>query len=66
MLQLFLTHLRGYGKQAVKAPIMMILEVICELTLPLVMSKIVDEAIPSGDCLLYTSCFAALAQLLNP
>ena len=49
MLQLFLTHLRGYGKQAVKAPIMMILEVICELTLPLVMSKIVDEAIPSGD-----------------
>ena len=49
MLQLFLTHLRGYGKQAIKAPIMMILEVICELTLPLVMSKIVDEAIPSGD-----------------
>ncbi len=49
MLQLFLTHLRGYGKQAVKAPIMMILEVICEPTLPLVMSKIVDEAIPSGD-----------------
>lgn len=49
MLQLFLTHLQGYKRQAIKAPILIILEVICELLLPLVMSEIVDVAIPSGD-----------------
>ena len=49
MLQLFLTHLQGYKRQAVKAPILIVLEVICELLLPLVMSEIVDTAIPSGD-----------------
>lgn len=49
MLQLFLTHLQGYKRQAIKAPILIILEVICELLLPLVMSEIVDTAIPSGD-----------------
>jgi ATP-binding cassette subfamily B multidrug efflux pump len=49
LLQLFLTHLQGYKRQAIKAPILIILEVICELLLPLVMSEIVDTAIPSGD-----------------
>ena len=49
MLSLFLTHLEGYKKEAVKSPILIILEVICELLLPLVMAEIVDVAIPSGD-----------------
>ena len=49
MLSLFLTHLEGYKKEAVKSPIYIILEVICELLLPLVMAEIVDVAIPSGD-----------------
>ena len=49
MFQLFITHLQGYKRQAVKAPILIILEVICELLLPLVMAEIVDVAIPSGD-----------------
>lgn len=49
MLSLFLTHLEGYKKEAVKSPILIILEVICELLLPLVMAEIVDTAIPSGD-----------------
>ena len=49
MLSLFLTHLQGYKKEAVKSPILIILEVICELLLPLVMAKIVDVAIPAGD-----------------
>ena len=49
MLSLFLTHLQGYKKDAVKAPILIILEVICELLLPLVMAEIVDTAIPAGD-----------------
>ena len=49
MLSLFLTHLEGYKKDAVKSPILIVLEVICELLLPLVMAEIVDVAIPSGD-----------------
>ena len=49
MLQLFLTHLRGYKRQAVLSPILIVLEVICELILPLVMAEIVDTAIPAGD-----------------
>ena len=49
MLSLFLTHLEGYKKEALKSPILIILEVICELLLPLVMAEIVDTAIPSKD-----------------
>ena len=49
MLSLFLTHLEGYKKDAIKSPILIILEVICELLLPLVMAEIVDVAIPSGN-----------------
>jgi ATP-binding cassette subfamily B protein len=49
LLSLFLTHLEGYKIEAVKSPVLIILEVICELLLPLVMAEIVDVAIPSGD-----------------
>ena len=44
-----MTHLEGYKKEAVRSPIFIVLEVICELILPLVMAKIVDKAIPAGD-----------------
>lgn len=49
MFSLFLTHLQGYKKEAAKAPVLMVLEVICELLLPLIMARIVDVAIPAGD-----------------
>ena len=49
MLSLFLTHLQGYKRVAVKSPIFITLEVICELILPLVMAEIVDTAIPAGE-----------------
>lgn len=49
MLSLFLTHLEGYKKDAIKSPILITLEVICELILPLVMAEIVDVAIPAGN-----------------
>ncbi len=60
MLSLFLTHLEGYKKEAIKSPILIILEVICELLLPLVMAEIVDVAIPSGD----TSYIFAMGALM--
>ncbi len=49
MLSLFITHLQGYKRDAIKSPIFITLEVICELILPLVMAEIVDVAIPAGD-----------------
>ena len=49
MLQLFLTHLQGLKKDAIKSPILILLEVVLELMLPLVMTEIVDVAIPAGD-----------------
>ena len=49
MFSLFMTHLEGYKKEALRSPVFIILEVICELLLPLAMAKIVNEAIPSGD-----------------
>ena len=49
MLQLFMTHLKGLKKDAVKSPIFILLEVALELILPLVMTEIVDVAIPGGD-----------------
>lgn len=49
MFSLFITHLQGYKKDAAKAPVLMVLEVICELLLPLIMARIVDVAIPAGD-----------------
>ena len=49
MFSLFMTHLEGYKKEAFRSPVFIILEVICELLLPLAMAEIVNEAIPSGD-----------------
>ena len=49
MLQLFMTHLEGLKKDAIKSPIFILLEVILELLLPLVMTEIVDVAIPAGN-----------------
>lgn len=49
MLKLMQKHIKGYEKQAVLSPILIILEVICELLLPLIMAQIVDTAIPAGD-----------------
>ena len=49
MLSLFMTHLTGLKKDAVKSPIFILMEVCLELLLPLIMSEIVDVAIPAGD-----------------
>ena len=44
-----MTHLTGLKKDAVKSPIFILMEVCLELLLPLIMSEIVDVAIPAGD-----------------
>lgn len=55
LLQLFLTHLQGYKRQAVWSPILIVVEVICELLLPLVMAEIVDTAIQPATRLTFFS-----------
>lgn len=42
-------HLKGYGGQAAAGPVFMVLEVVCEMLMPLMMAAIVDTAIPAGD-----------------
>ncbi len=49
MFSLFANHLQGYKKAAVLSPLFTTLEVVCELILPLIMARIVDDAIPTGD-----------------
>ncbi|MBE6957295.1 MAG: ABC transporter ATP-binding protein [Ruminococcaceae bacterium] len=49
MFSLFLTHLKGLKKEAIKSPLFILTEVVLELLLPLIMSEIVDVAIPAGD-----------------
>ena len=64
LLSLFLTHLEGYKRDAVKSPILITLEVIFELLLPLVMSEIVDVALPNGD-VTYTFLLGAVMLALS-
>ncbi len=49
MLQLIRKHLKGYGAKAATGPVFMVLEVVCEMLMPLLMAQIVDTAIPTGD-----------------
>ncbi len=64
MLSLFITHLQGYKRDAIKSPIFITLEVICEFLLPLVMAEIVDVAIPAGD-VAYICKMGAIMLLLS-
>ena len=49
LISMFLNNLEGYRRDAVKAPLLIVVEVACQLLLPLVMADIVDQAIPAGD-----------------
>ena len=49
MLKKFLSYLGEYKKYAVLTPLLMVLEVLCELALPRFMANIVDVGIPGND-----------------
>ena len=49
MLKKFLPYLGEYKKYAVLTPLLMVLEVLCELALPRFMANIVDVGIPGND-----------------
>ena len=44
-------YIRGYEKKAVAGPLFMVLEVVCELILPLLMANIINLASPAGPAL---------------
>lgn len=48
MLKLFTKHIKGYEKDAIKSPLFIAIEAICELFLPLLMADIIDVGI-NGD-----------------
>ena len=64
MLSLFFTHLEGLKKDAIKSPILILMEVFFELLLPLVMTEIVDVALPNGD-VAYIFKLGALMLLIS-
>ena len=49
LLKTLASYLREYKKYALLAPLMVVLEVLCELALPLVMAKIVDVGIAGAQ-----------------
>ena len=49
LISIFLNNLHGYKKDAIRAPLLIVVEVACQLLLPLVMAEIVDQAIPTGN-----------------
>ncbi len=49
MLKTLLAHVKEYKKASLITPLCMILEVICEMVIPLLMASIVDTGVKGGD-----------------
>ena len=49
MIKRLATYIGQYKKYAVRCPVVMVLEVLCELALPLMMAKIIDVGIATHD-----------------
>ena len=49
MIKRLIPYFEGYGKYALLAPLLVMLETICELLMPLQMARIIDVGIPSMD-----------------
>lgn len=45
MIQKLIPYFRGYGRQAILSPLLVILETVCELLMPLLMARIIDVGI---------------------
>ena len=49
MIKRLIPYFEGYGKYALLAPLLVMLETICELLMPLQMARIIDVGIPNMD-----------------
>ena len=49
MLKKLAVYIKQYKKHILMVPVFVFLDVLCELSMPLLMARIVDEGIPAGD-----------------
>ena len=49
MLKKFSAYIGQYKKNILMVPVFVFLDVLCELSMPLLMARIVDKGIPAGD-----------------
>lgn len=49
MIKRLVPYLKGYGRSAVLAPVLVMIETVCELLIPLQMARIIDVGIPNLD-----------------
>ena len=65
MLKKFSAYLGQYKKYILMVPVFVFLDVLCELSMPLLMARIVDKGIPAGDVtfIIQTGIFMVLLAL---
>lgn len=63
MLKKLFSHVEGYGKYMIIAPVLVVIEVVCELALPKLMAGIVDEGIGKGNTTLIFQLGAVMVAL---
>ena len=49
MLKRLASYLRGYERYAAASPLLVVAETLCELVLPLLMARIINEGIEGND-----------------
>lgn len=64
MLKKLFPYIKGYEKPAVLAPVLVIIETICELAMPLAMASIIDVGINGGGGMSYILKMGAILLLL--
>ncbi|MGM9607056.1 MAG: ABC transporter permease, partial [Oscillospiraceae bacterium] len=64
MLRKLIPYLKGYERPAVIGPILIVVEIVCELILPLLMANIIDVGINAGAGLAYILKQGALMVVL--
>ena len=64
MLKRLLPYIKGYERPAVIGPILIVVEIVCELILPLLMANIINEGILAGEGLAYILKQGALMVVL--
>ena len=64
MLRKLIPYVKGYGKAAIIGPILIVVEIVCELILPLLMANIIDVGINGNAGLAYILTQGGLMVLL--
>ena len=63
MLKKLTVYIKQYKKYILMVPVFVVLDVLCELSMPLLMARIVDKGIPAGDVAFITKTGAFMILL---